>query len=102
MANTPEIPGWAAGLAALGTMIGAAWAAVKAAGQRLKPDSDPEKEQITDMLARIHELERRTDRIDTRLDDVFRLLGNADEALGRCQIDIREALTRLEERRKHR
>lgn len=102
MSNTPEIPGWAAGLAAIGTMAGAAWAAIKAAGQRLKPDSDPEKEKIEVMLVRIQELERRTDRIDSRLDDVYRLLGNADEALGKCQTDIREALTRLEERRKHR
>ncbi len=38
--------------------------------------------------------------MDERIDDVFHVLGDIQRSMATCQSDIREALTRLQERRK--
>lgn len=98
MADTPEIPGWAAGLAALGTMVGAAWAAVKAAsGARAKqPDTPAESldvkimetlEQHEKRIALLEERDRRAeiDRVEGRevVGAIFKRLDRMDRGLAR-------------------
>lgn len=93
MAETSEIVATSTGV---GAFLGALLAAWKWRGTG---DKQPEKGNDT-MAVQIAELTRRADGVDKRLDDVFELLTASAKSLGECRENIREALTRLEERRK--
>jgi hypothetical protein len=96
MAEHGEIPAAWAGLAAAGTFIGGVIAAL------LKFWKQPEKpESPMEILThRVSEVERRQHEMDARVTDVFELLAEVQRTMATCQADIREALTRLQERRK--
>ena len=93
----------AAGLATCLAFLGALGAALKFWNWEPEPKG-PEKGD--DMGARMASLEtwrdeskRRHDHADEQIEKIYSLLGKVDEGLGKCQTDVREALTRLEERR---
>lgn len=84
----------ATGAAAAGGFIGALWAALK---WKKKPEPDGEYEVLA---ARIAEHERRLNQMDERINDAFDLLTDAAKSMASAQADIREALSRLDERRR--
>lgn len=92
MAETNDWPAWVLGLGGVLTAIGAAVKSTKR-----KPTEDNEMQVLKQ---RVSELERRANDTDTRLTEVFGLLHQVDDGLGKCQSDVREALARLDERRK--
>ncbi len=92
MAENNDWPAWVLGLGGVLTAIGAA---VKS--WKRKPIEDNEMQVLKQ---RVSELERRANDTDARLAEVFDLMHGVNESLGKCQSDIREALTRLDERRK--
>jgi exonuclease VII small subunit len=97
--NTGEI---IAGAAVVGTFIGAlaaTWRKILPGGKDPKKQSYDEKD-LKMLAQRLHACERRMERMDKRLDDVFDLLGEAAISMASAQADIREAKTRLEERRR--
>lgn len=86
----------ATGAAAAGGFIGAAWAAWR----KFAPMKPPEDGELKALMRRVEETERRMNHFDERINKVFDLLGDALDKLGECRTDIKEALVRLEERRK--
>ena len=81
------------------TLLGAFIGAALAAWYKLRGGKPDPNHGDYDVLAiRVTELERRQSEMDARLDDVFDLMGSANKSLSACQVDIREALTRLQER----
>jgi uncharacterized coiled-coil protein SlyX len=95
VAETGEI---VAGAGVLGTAIAAFLAAF---GWRNKSGTQPPRNGELNVLAqRITELERRQTAMDERIEEVFHLMGDVNKSLSQAQADVREALTRLQERRK--
>jgi hypothetical protein len=86
----------ATGAAAAGGFLGAAWAAWRKFGIGKKPEDN----NMAVLAARVAETERRLSQMDERLNDVFDILGGVHTTLSTAQADIREALTRLQERRR--
>lgn len=84
----------AAAMAAVMAFFGALGAAIK-----FWPDK-PEKGNTDVLTQKVLDMERRQNVMDERIDDVFHLLGDIQRSMATCQSDIREALTRLQERRK--
>ena len=93
MAETGDIVAGATG-------IGAFFGALFGAWKIFKPATQPEGGDLKVLANKIAEIERRQNVMDERLDEVFHLLGDVQRAMATCQTDIREALTRLQERRK--
>lgn len=78
-------------------MLAGFWAAWKS----FKPAPAPEKgNDMGALLQRMKDMERRQDDTDRRFDDVFDLLTESQKSLSECQANTREALTRLDERRR--
>jgi len=95
MAEHGEIAGW---MAASVAFLGALGAAMKFWN---KPAPAPEKgNDMGALLQRMSDMERRQTDADRRMDDVFDLLTATQTALSTCQENTREALTRLDERRR--
>jgi len=91
LTETTDIVG---GAAAAGTFIGTLWAALKFGRGRKTEESES-------MLAqRIDNLERRCNEHDERLKQHEQEIGQIFNALSVCTADVREALTRLQERRR--
>lgn len=88
MAEHGEI---AAGAGAIGAFLGGLWAALK----WRKPSNGDD-----DMAVRMAEFERRINDHDKRLDQHENEIAEIFRALSTCTADVREALTRLQERRK--
>lgn len=96
MAEHGEIAGW---MAAALAFLGALGAAMKF--WNWKPASAPEKgNDMGALLQRMSEMERRQGEADRRMDDVFDLLTDTQKSLASCEANTREALTRLDERRR--
>jgi len=98
MAEHGEIPTAWAGIAAAGTFIGGLIAALF--GPWKMPGTQPESGDTKVLAEKLGNLERRQNEMDDRITEVFHLLGDVKDSLSKAQADIREALTRLEERRK--
>lgn len=96
MAEHGEIPTAWQGVIGAATFLGVAVAAFF--GRKTPEPRGPENGNV--MAQRLAELERRTTALDERIDDVFAVLGDIQRVLATCQADIREALVRLQERRK--
>lgn len=94
MADQTDIPAWIAGLTAIGAGI------VGAIGAAIKAKKPPEKDGNDVLSVRVEDLERRQEKLEQHMETVFSLLNEALDKLSECRSDIREALTRLEERRK--
>jgi len=92
MAETGEIVAGATGLGAFIGALAGAW-------KYFKPASAPGNGDSV-LAQRISDMERRQAEMDDRINDVFHLLGDVQSKMATCQTDIREALTRLQERRK--
>jgi len=88
-----ETSDYATAAAAAGTFLGGLWAALKW-GKRKPEQEEPE------VLARLQNLERRCNEYDERLRQHEQEIGQIFNALSVCTADVREALTRLQERRK--
>lgn len=86
-------------MAAAVAFLGALGAAMKFWN---KPAPAPEKAEASmgALLQRMSEMERRQTDTDHRLDDVFDLLTDTQKSLASCEANTREALTRLDERRR--
>jgi hypothetical protein len=82
------------------TGIGAFFGALFGAWKIFKPATQPEGGDLKVLANKIAEIERRQNAMDERFDEVFHLLGDVQRTMATCQTDIREALTRLQERRK--
>lgn len=93
MAETGDIVAGATG-------IGAFFGALFGAWKIFKPATQPEGGDLRVLANKIAEIERRQNVMDERFDEVFHLLGDVQKTMATCQTDIREALTRLQERRK--
>lgn len=87
MADSGDI---AVGAGAIGAFFGGLWAALRLR----RPNGDNE------MAVRIQEVERRVNEHDKRLEQHEKEIGEIFRALSDCTADVREALTRLQERRK--
>lgn len=87
----------AAALATTMAFFGALGAALKFWSTGGQPEKDDPMEVLRNKVA---DIERRQDAMDDRIDEVFRLMGSVKDALAVAQADVREALTRLQERRK--
>lgn len=87
MAETGEI---AASAGAIGAFLGGLWAALR----WKKPRGDD------DMTVRLQDIERRVGDHDKRLDQHEAEIAEIFRAVSSCTADVREALTRLQERRK--
>lgn len=98
MAEHGEIPATWAGIAAAGTFIGGLMAALF--GRKPAEPKGPENEDTKVLAEKLNQLERRQQTMDERIDEVFHLLGEVKDSLAKAQADVREALTRLQERRK--
>lgn len=85
--------------AALATTI-AFFGALGAALKFWKHDKPTEDDPMEILRNKVADIERRQDAMDDRIDEVFRLMGSVKDALAVAQADVREALTRLQERRK--
>lgn len=93
MAETGDIVAGATG-------VGAFFGALFGAWKIFKPATQPEGGDLKVLAQRISEMERRQTAMDERLDEVLHLMGDVQRTMATCQTDIREALTRLQERRK--
>ena len=93
MAETGDIVAGATG-------IGAFFGALFGAWKIFKPATQPEGGYLGVLANKIAEIERRQNVMDEHFDEVFHLLGDVQKTMATCQTDIREALTRLQERRK--
>lgn len=93
MAETGDIVAGATG-------IGAFFGALFGAWKIFKPATQPAGGDLKVLAQRISEMERRQTVMDERIEEVFHLLGDVQRTMATCQTDIREALTRLQERRK--
>jgi len=82
------------------TGIGAFFGALFGAWKIFKPATQPEGGDLKVLANKIAEIERRQNAMDERIEEVFHLLGDVQRTMATCQTDIREALTRLQERRK--
>jgi len=82
------------------TGIGAFFGALFGAWKIFKPATQPEGGYLKVLANKIAEIERRQNAMDERIEEVFHLLGDVQRTMATCQTDIREALTRLQERRK--
>lgn len=82
------------------TSIGAFFGALFGAWKIFKPATQPEGGDLRVLANKIAEIERRQNVMDEHFDEVFHLLGDVQKTMATCQTDIREALTRLQERRK--
>lgn len=98
MAEHSEIPSAWAGLAAAGTFIGGLLAVLF--GPWKMPGAQPESGDTKVLAEKLGNLERRQNEMDDRINEVFHLLSDVKNSLSTAQADVREALTRLEERRK--
>lgn len=87
-----ESSDYATAAAAAGTFLGGLWAALR--WGRKQKQEEPE------VLARLQNLERRCNECDERLRQHEQEIGQIFNALSVCTADVREALTRLQERRK--
>ena len=85
----------AAALASVLAFFGAFGAAIK-----FWKTPDVETGNSGVIAQQIKDLDRRQTAMDERIDEVFHLLGGVKDSLAQAQADIREALTRLQERRK--
>jgi len=79
----------------VGTLIGGVIGAIFTR----KPVDKPETGDHV-LAQRVAEMERRQSEMDDRIDDIFRLLDGVKSQLSTVAADVREALTRLQERRK--
>jgi uncharacterized protein involved in exopolysaccharide biosynthesis len=99
--KTPDTGQIVAISAAAGSFLAALVATWRKLWPRDKPQKPDDDHEDYKMLAqRIETFEKRMDTMDGRINDVFRLLGDAATSMASAQADIREAKTRLEERRR--
>jgi len=90
----------AAGLATCLAFLGTLGAALKFWNWDREPKGPEKGEDMGALLQRMSEMERRQGEADRRMDDVFDLLTDAQKSLASCEANTREALTRLDERRR--
>lgn len=95
MAETGDIVAGATGIGAFFGALFGAWKIFKPAGTPQPGNGD-----LNVLAQRITDLERRQTAMDDRIEEVFHLMGDVNKSLSQAQADVREALTRLQERRK--
>lgn len=94
MAETTDM---AAAAAAAGTFLGGLWAALKFGRGSKQTNGD---DDMTEINARLLDLERRADDTDKRFSECFALLGSTRDKLADCHTAVSVVMARLEERRK--